>query len=205
MSLTADDARRLERVIAAGGVAIIPTDTVYGLACDPDSEAAAAALYGIKGRDEGRPAAVMFFNLDSALAACDWLGDRTRRAVEKLLPGPYTLLVPNPRGLFAAACRGAPQTLGLRVPDLAGPTAALSALTMPMMQSSANFSGGSDAASFAEIEPALVAAVDLALDGGSLDGRPSAVVDLSDYEGGGWTLSRPRDVADERRLRADLD
>ncbi len=72
------DAEAFESCIAAGGVAVFPADTVYGLACDPDSAAAVQRLYELKGRAPDKPAAVMFFALDTALAALPELGPRTR-------------------------------------------------------------------------------------------------------------------------------
>ena len=74
----------------------LPADTVYGLACDPTSRKAVARLYALKGRPADKPAAVMFFWLERALAALPELGPRTRAALEALLPGAVTLLLPNP-------------------------------------------------------------------------------------------------------------
>src|SRR5882757_5611674 len=98
------DAHALECCLADGGIAVFPSDTVYGLACDPDSHAAVARLYELKGRDAGKPAAVMFFALEPALKALPDLGPRTLAAVRALLPGALTLLLPNPAERFAAAC-----------------------------------------------------------------------------------------------------
>jgi len=67
--LTAADAQAFERCVADGGVALFPADTVYGLACDPESSAAVQRLYELKGRPTDKPAAVMFFALDGALEA----------------------------------------------------------------------------------------------------------------------------------------
>ena len=58
----ADRAREaLERCVAGGGVAVFPADTLYGLGCDPSSAAAIERIHALKGRDEGKPSAVMFF------------------------------------------------------------------------------------------------------------------------------------------------
>ena len=76
-----------ERVIAAGGVVLFGADTVYGLACDPLDAAAVTRLYALKGRDSAKAAAVMFFEVDAALMALPELGDRTRAALRRLMPG----------------------------------------------------------------------------------------------------------------------
>ena len=167
-----------ERCIADSGVALFPADTVYGLACDPESREAVQRLYAIKGRPADRPAAVMFFQLELALAALPELGQRTRGALERLLPGPATLLLPNPERLFPLACGPVPDRLGLRVPDLP----LLAGVRRPVMQSSANPSGGADARRLEAVDQRIRVQVDLEIDGGELPGTPSTVIDLSEYE-----------------------
>ena len=183
--MTADDVRRFESCIATGGVALFPADTVYGLAADPESAPAVERLYAIKGRPPARPAAVMFFSLERALRALPGLGERTRAALERLLPGPVTVVVPNPARRYPLASGPEPERLGVRVPALAAPLAPLRAVERPVLQSSANPSGGADARRLEAVDPALRAAVDVELDGGELPGVPSTVVDLSAYERGG--------------------
>jgi L-threonylcarbamoyladenylate synthase len=185
------DAWALERCIADAGVAVFPADTVYGLACDPASPAAVARLYELKGRPPEKPAAVMFFALEPALAALPELGPRTRAALLALLPGAVTVLVPNPRRRFGLACGAHPETLGLRVPALAAPIAALGAVAVPVLQSSANLAGGADARTLDAVTASIRAGADLVLDGGELAGVASTVLDLRDYEiGGSWAVLR---------------
>ena len=89
--MTAEEVRTFERCIAVGGLALFPADTVYGLATEPDSREGVERLYRLKGRKPDRPAAVMFFRLELALAAVPELGERTRGALERLLPGRLVL------------------------------------------------------------------------------------------------------------------
>lgn len=182
MSLRRADAERFERCIAAGGVVVFPTDTVYGLACDPQNAAAVERLYELKGRPATKAAAVLFFAVDAALLALPELGQRTRGALRALLPGGLTVLLINPRGRFPLACGPAPATLGLRVPALPPSIEALHAVRDPILQSSANRSGGADARGLGEVDQGLLEAADLVLDGGRLPGTPSTVVDLRTYE-----------------------
>lgn len=176
-----------EACIAAGGVALFPADTVYGLACDPTSREAVARLYALKGRPAGKPAAVMFFSLECALAALPELGPRTRSAIEVLLPGAVTLVVPNPLARYGPACGHDPWTLGLRVPA----PGLLAEVAVPVMQSSANRSGGADPRSLEEVAEAVREGADLTVDGGTLPGTPSTVVDLRAYDGHGtWSVIR---------------
>ena len=170
-----------EDCVARGGVALFPADTVYGLAAAADSAEGVRRLYEIKGRPQDRPAAVMFFQLQEALAALPELGPRTRGALELLLPGPVTLVLPNPQGRFPLACGPAPERLGLRVPDVP----ALADVRTPVLQSSANPSGGADARRLGDVDPRIREQVDLVLDGGELPGTPSTVVDLTGFEDAG--------------------
>jgi L-threonylcarbamoyladenylate synthase len=202
-TLDGDAARSLEECVAGGGVAVFPTDTVYGVCCDPDNEQAARRMYGAKGRPSARACAIMFFALEPALASLGEIPDAERRALGALLPGPVTLLLANRTGRFTAACRTDPTTLGLRVPLLPAALAALSAVSRPVMQSSANISGEPDARSLAEIPRSLLDGVDLVLDGGELPGTPSTVIDLRDFAGERrWHLLREgalsRDAVRER-------
>ena len=180
--MTPDDVATFERCISVGGVALFPADTVYGLATEPESRDGVFRLYELKGRPPERPAAVMFFQLDLALEALPELGPRTRAAVEVLLPGALTLLVPNPARRFPLACGPVPERLGLRVPALTGALAPLEEVRWPVLQSSANPSGGADARRLADVDDRIRRGVDLQLDGGELPGTPSTVVDLTGYE-----------------------
>jgi L-threonylcarbamoyladenylate synthase len=197
--VTADDVATFSRCISVGGVALFPADTVYGLATEPDSREGVDRLYRIKGRRPDRPAAVMFFDRDLALAALPELGAHTRAALERLLPGAVTAVVPNPARRFPLACGPQPVRLGLRVPALTGALAPLAEMRWPVLQSSANPSGGADARSLADVDPRIREQVDLQLDAGQLPGTPSTVVDLADYEDSGrYAVLREGAIAAER-------
>ena len=189
--MTADDVADFEKVIAGGGIALFPADTVYGLAVDPESDRAVRRLYELKGRPARRPAAVMFFDLESALAALPSLPERTAAALRRLLPGRVTAIVPNPDRRYPLVCGPDPDTLGLRVPDLSGEIEPLAAMRRPVMQSSANLSGGSEARRLVDVDPTVRAGADLEIDGGELPGVASTVVDLSEFEAaGGHRIAR---------------
>jgi L-threonylcarbamoyladenylate synthase len=184
----------LRECIARAGVAVFPADTVYGLGCNPDSEPAVRRLYELKGRPPAQPAAVMFFALDLALGALPELQGHERGALEALLPGPLTLLLPNRERRFPLACGPSPggfETLGLRVPSLPAHLLALTALGRPLLQSSANLSGGPEARRLADVPASIRTGADLTLDGGRLPGLASTVLDLRDYaRAGRWSIVR---------------
>jgi L-threonylcarbamoyladenylate synthase len=199
MMISAEQAATFERCMAVGGVAVFGADTVYGLACDADTAEAVERLYAIKGRRPDKPAAVMFFSLELALAALPELGPRTTTALEGLLPGAVTLLVPNPARRFPLACGAGGDdilTLGLRVPALAPAAAALAGVRWPVLQSSANAAGGAEARRLEDVPRAIRDAADLVLDAGQLDGTASTVIDLRRFEDDGtWDVIREGAVA----------
>jgi L-threonylcarbamoyladenylate synthase len=200
--VTPEEVATFERCISVGGVALFPADTVYGLATEPDSREGVERLYRLKGRAPDMPAAVMFFDLALALAALPELGPRTRSAVERLLPGALTLLLPNPSRRYPLACGPQRERLGLRVPQLEGALAPLAAVSWPVLQSSANRSGEPDAARLSDVDAELRAGVDLVLDGGELPGTPSTVVDLGAYEDdGSWEVVREGAIPREAVVR----
>jgi L-threonylcarbamoyladenylate synthase len=195
VSLGSDDAKRLEECLAGDGVALIPTDTVYGLACGPESKIALRRIYELKGRPALKPAAVMFFACEPALKSLSELGPRTHAALDALLPGPVTLLLENSSRRFPLAADpgggGGAGLLGLRVPLFEGSLAALAGVGVPAAQSSANFSGGADPRDLQSVPVELREGVDLVLDGGELPGVASTVIDLSEYEQSGrWRVVR---------------
>ena len=202
-ALTAADAETFERCMRVGGVAVFPADTVNGLACDPDIPEAVRRLYALKGRRPDKPAAVMFFDLELAFAALQELGPRTRALLDRLMPGGLTALLPNPARRFPLACGPEPETLGLRVPALPAPIAALGGMRWPVMQSSANAAGERDARRLPDVPAAIRREADLVLDGGELPGTPSTVVDLRRYEAAGeWAVVREGAVPADSIARA---
>jgi L-threonylcarbamoyladenylate synthase len=189
--VTEEDAATFARCMAVQGVAVFPADTVYGLACEPDSKEAVYRLYRLKGRRPDKPAAVMFFDLELALAALPELPAATRAALARLLPDAVTALVPNPAERFLLAGGGDPSTLGLRVPRLEGELAPLAAVRWPVLQSSANLAGGPDPSRLEDVPEPIRAGADLVLDGGDLPGTPSTVVDLRRFaDAGKWDVVR---------------
>lgn len=176
----------LELCIAAGGVALFPADGLYGLACDPLNSDAIERVHRIKGRDGGKPSAVLYFSPLAMRELVEGLGERTRAAAGALLPGPTTLVVANPEGRYPLACRDDPHRLGLRL--IEGP---LAGAMCPLFQTSANRSGEPAPALFADVPREILAAVDVAIDGGALTGLPSTVVDLTAFDTEGeWSVLR---------------
>ena len=176
----------LESCALGGGVAVFPADTLYGLGCDPQNEAAVERVHALKGRQQARPSAVMFLSPLAMRELVSTLGPRTRDALAALLPGAVTLVVANPEHRFPLACREDPARLGVRL--IEGPLAGVSCA---LFQTSANPSGEPAPATLDAVDQAIVDGADLAIDGGAVGGAPSTVIDLTGIEvGEPWRILR---------------
>jgi L-threonylcarbamoyladenylate synthase len=183
----ADLARKaLERCIAGGGVAVFPADGLYGLACDPLDANAISRIHRLKGRDDGKPSAVMYFSPLAIRELLSGLGPRTKAVASALLPGPVTLVVDNPQRRYPLACRQDQERLGIRL--IGGP---LAGTMCPLFQTSANRSGEPAPARFEDVPQSILDGVDLAIDGGELPGLPSTVIDVAAIDDdGSWRVLR---------------
>jgi L-threonylcarbamoyladenylate synthase len=165
-----------------GGIAVIPTDTVYGLAASVVDEHAARALYAAKGREARQPTAVLFSSVDVLLERVPELPDRAVAAACALLPGPLTLVLPNPGRRFAWLNEERPDALGVRVPDVAGPGKEILDALGALVATSANLPGGPDPRALVDVPQELITAAGAVVDGGPLRGAPSTVIDLTGDE-----------------------
>jgi L-threonylcarbamoyladenylate synthase len=165
--------------LRAGRLVVLPTDTVYGLAADCESEAAALALYAAKGRDAIQPTAVLFASGDVLLERVPELPAHAVEVVRTLLPGPFTLVLENPARRYAWLNAQRPDAIGLRVPAVTGAARAVLGAVGAVVATSANLPGGVDPRRVEDVPPEIAAAVDVVVDGGELPGTPSTVVDLT--------------------------
>jgi L-threonylcarbamoyladenylate synthase len=164
--------------IRAGGVAVIPTDTVYGLACEPYRRGPVLALSRLKGRSPDQPIALLAANVDLLLECVPELRGRAGVLARALLPGPFTLVLANPAGRFPWLAGDRPDTIGVRVPEVAGVARELLDTVGAVAATSANLHGGPDPRRLEDVPPELLAAA-TPLDAGELPGTPSTVLDLT--------------------------
>ena len=162
--------------IAAGRLVVIPTDTVYGLACRPDREESVRALSAVKGRSPEQPIALVAGSLDALVELVPELAGR------HVPRGPFTLVLPNPTRRLPWLTGAHPETIGVRIPALCGDAADLLARVGVVAATSANLHGGADPRRVADVPRELLDAAGAVLDGGELPGTPSTVVDLTGPE-----------------------
>jgi L-threonylcarbamoyladenylate synthase len=175
----------LDEAVAAirgGGLAIVPTDTVYGLAATPHLEAAVDALYRVKGREGRQPTALVAADLDRLRELLPELPAEAEAIAATLLPGPYTLIVPNPAKRFPWLTGTRADAIGVRIPGVEGLARELLDRVGALVATSANLPGGADPRTVAEVPDQLRAAVAAVVDAGELPGIPSTVLDVTGDE-----------------------
>jgi L-threonylcarbamoyladenylate synthase len=168
--------------IRAGEPVIVPTDTVYGLGADPYREEPVRRLYRLKGRDEVQPTALVAADVDTLADAVPELRGRPAEIAGALLPGPYTLILPNPARRLPWLTGNRPTTIGVRVPAVSGDAAELFRQVGAIAATSANRPGEPDPRSVDEIPEELREGCGAVLDVGELPGTPSTVLDLTGPE-----------------------
>lgn len=161
-----------------GGIVALPTDTFYGLAVDPSSDAAVAALFDLKGRS---PRAALPLIGASAAQIERWCGPSTvasRRLAAAYWPGPLSLVFDAPVHV-AVAVHGGGRTVAVRVPDHAIARALADAFGTPITATSANLTGAPPASEVASLGSVAADARVLVIDGGvTPGGAPSTIVDV---------------------------
>jgi L-threonylcarbamoyladenylate synthase len=182
--LPEDDLGPLVEALRAGASVVLPTDTVYGLACAAQLEDACERTLALKGRDLSKPTSILGASLSVVFTGV--LGDLGGRAVEqarRLLPGPVTVIVPNPAGLFPWLCGDDPSRIGVRIPVLLpGVADAIDGVGV-IAATSANLAGQPDPVTLQEVPDAILSQVAVAVDAGPAPaGTPSTVVDLTGPE-----------------------
>jgi L-threonylcarbamoyladenylate synthase len=168
--------------IRAGQLVVLPTDTVYGLCCDGYREPPFRRLARIKRRPESMPVALLAADLDVVLDAVPEARGRAAVVAGALLPGPYTLVLPNPARRFRWLCGTTPEAIGLRVPVLPPEAEAVVERVGLLAATSANVHGGPDPARREDVPPEILDGCGAVVDAGELPGTPSTVVDLTGAE-----------------------
>jgi L-threonylcarbamoyladenylate synthase len=158
---------------------VMPFDTVYGLAADPHREEATTRLYELKGRDQTAPSALVARDVDHLLECLPELQGRAAALARLLLPGPITLVLPNPARRFRWLTGTNPEAIGVRVPDFEGPGAEVLAVVGALVATSANHPGGPDPKRLDEVPEDIRQGAAALVDGGELPGSPSTVIDLT--------------------------
>jgi L-threonylcarbamoyladenylate synthase len=168
--------------LRAGKPVVLPFDTVYGLAADPYRDEPARRLYRLKGRDERQPTALVASSFDFLLECVPELRGRAASLARLLLPGPLTVVLPNPARRYRWIAGSNQETIGVRVPELDSPGGEVLQRVGAVVATSANHPGEPDPRRLQEVPADIRAGAGAVVDGGELPGTPSTVVDLTGPE-----------------------
>ena len=168
--------------LRAGQLVVLPTDTVYGLCADAYREPPCRRLLAAKGRPEAMPVALLAADLDAVLDAVPEARGRAAVVARTLLPGPFTLVLPNPARRFRWLTGTTPETIGIRVPALPPPAFEVVRRAGAVAATSANRHGEPDPKRCKDVPREILEACGAVVDVGELPGTPSTVLDLSGRE-----------------------
>jgi L-threonylcarbamoyladenylate synthase len=166
----------VEEALDAGLPVVLPFDTVYGLAAEPHHEESTRRLYELKGRAPRQPTALVAASVERLIELVPELEPTL------VVPGPFTFVVPNPAGRFRWLTGTNPNALGVRVPELTGPTRNILDRIGAVVATSANRPGEPDPRRLADVPQQIREGAAVTLDGGELPGTPSTVVDVTGAE-----------------------
>jgi len=174
--------RKAAEILAAGGIIIYPTDTVYGLGCGVESKNAIERIYLIKRQRSDKPFSFVCSDL-THISEYAHVSNAAFKIMKHLIPGPYTFILP------AARMKQLPKilvskrkTVGIRVPDSKVSLAIVRELGHPILSTSVTDESGGLMNDPAGIAERFHNAVDLIIDGGMLPSNPSTVLDLTGDE-----------------------
>jgi L-threonylcarbamoyladenylate synthase len=170
---------RAEKILRQGGLVVIPTETVYGLAALATSDQAIERIYSIKGRAHTKALIAHVDGPDMASQVGE-LDELAKKLIKAFWPGPLTLIVPRRTGAkLSAHASGGLSSEAIRCPDHDFTRQLIHDLAQPLVAPSANLAGAKEPVSVEEISPLISSSVDLIVDGGPCaKGRPSTLLDL---------------------------
>jgi L-threonylcarbamoyladenylate synthase len=176
--------QRAADIVRDGGLVVIPTDTVYGLVCDPRQPEAVQQIYRVKGRRRDQPLALLLHDMSQVSASVEHVPELAVRAMQHFWPGALTVVVracpARDRSDATAAVRARKNTVGLRLPAHVVPRLVAHALGSPLASTSANRSGQPAPTTAEQARDQLQGLIELVLDAGPTPtAHESTVVDFS--------------------------
>jgi tRNA threonylcarbamoyl adenosine modification protein (Sua5/YciO/YrdC/YwlC family) len=170
--------KKTAETLNQGGIIVYPTDTVYGIGCDIFNKKAIDRIYQLKGKERKKPLSFIVPNLKD-ISTYAQVSDKSYRIMRRVLPGPYTFVLPATKMVPKKIAEVNKKTVGIRVPDNITCQMLLAEFGNPIISTSANLSGEQILDNPDTIHDQLGKRIDLILDGGILGFEASTVVDLT--------------------------
>jgi L-threonylcarbamoyladenylate synthase len=168
--------------VQEGQLVVLPTDTVYGVCATPYRSEPVERLYKAKGRDPLQPIALVASSLEMLFECVPELRGRAGTIARALLPGPYTLILPNPAHRYRWLTGSTPGAIGVRVPELEDDAHAILERVCAVAATSANAPGGPEPRKVDDIPAEIRSAAAVVVDAGELPGVASTVIDFTGPE-----------------------
>ena len=175
--------RAIDRTVATlqrGGIIVFPTDTGYAIGCDLFNKKAIDRIYAIKRRDKNHPLSFICSDLKE-LSQFAVVGNKAYRNMRRLLPGPYTFILPATK-MVPKLLVSRRSSVGIRVPDHPVTAALVEGLRHPIIGTSCSFDDEDAFVDPQEIQKKIGKMVDLILDAGPVASEPSTVIDFNSPE-----------------------
>jgi L-threonylcarbamoyladenylate synthase len=177
-----DDVQNAIAAIRAGQPVLLPTDTVYGLVTSASREEYAWRLYKLKGRDALQPTALLAASVEALYGCVPELRALAGVIIEELLPGPYTLVLPNPARRYPWLTGTRTDAIGVRVVEMPEAAARVVESVRCVTATSANEPGEPSPATLDQVPTRIREACAAEIDAGALGGTSSAVIDFTGKE-----------------------
>jgi len=174
--------QRAIAAVEAGEPVLLPTDTVYGLVTSAHRAEFTARLYELKGRDETQPSALLAAGLEALFDYLPELRGRPEVIARTLLPGGFTLILPNPARRFRWLTGLRTDAIGVRVPELPELARRIVEPAGCVVATSANDPGGRDPVTLDDVPARIRDGCAAEVDVGPLPGTPSTVIDFTGPE-----------------------
>lgn len=177
--ITEKNLNEAAKMIAAGKLVAVPTETVYGLACSGLDAQAVEQVYEVKGRPEVKPLALMLHKGAAVTKYCSAVSKQARVLMDKFWPGPLTIVL-NSKDIVPDIVRAGGKTVALRCPDHPLTQALLKKAKLPFAAPSANPSGEKSPVTAQEVLGYFDGKISAVVDGGECGlGTESTIIDMS--------------------------
>lgn len=177
---TGSDVVVLKRTLITGGVAIFPTDTVYGIGCRIDSEKGVQRVYAAKQRPVNQPMPILLGDASQLNAYAVAISPITQTLMSRFWPGSLTIVIPVKPASVLPLLLNEHGNASFRIPNHELLRSVIREIGTPIVGTSANIHGQKTARTFGELDPTLTSQVDYVLQGEISLGIESTVAEIID-------------------------
>lgn len=169
---------KVVQILSDGGIAIFPTETVYGIGANAYNEESVRRIYEVKNRPGEKPLSIMVSGIDEIGKYAIIENDVERKIINSFMPGAITIILKKKQGLFDYISSGK-DTIGIRIPDNKIILEILNKLKLPIVAPSANISGMPSGVSLEDIKKDFDGKVNVCINGGKAKlGESSTIVQV---------------------------